>query len=232
MICSDIFGPEHIPGWETASEKIGKKDIPFYALTKDHAHIKRGKGISYISASKVSLDSADDLFLGFSGGNHAYLVFRGQRLDGGIAVNPITAQLLKIKHHSDLLESGIFLRFKNIPTHLKDSLEAYLTERSWGVSLTCIRGVCDALENSAGLRPINQRTNGLLPTHTLSRLINKGLVDKDGHIYTPEIYVIGGGSLKEYIKTGFLSDHANVVAGTAIVFTPLMILHSLGVSPF
>jgi hypothetical protein len=232
MMCSDLFGAAEIPGWRTASEKIGKRDVPFYVLTKDHAHLKHVKSTTYISASKVSLDSADDLFIGFSGGNHVYLVFRGQRLDGGIAVNPITTQLLKIKHNSDLLDSGIFLRFKNIPSNLKDSLEAYLTERSWGVSLTCVRGVCAALESSAGLRPINQQTNGLLPSHTLSRLINKGLVDEDGHIYTPEIYVMGGSSLKQHIKSGFLSDHGHLLAGAALVYTPLMILHSLGISPF
>jgi hypothetical protein len=231
-MCSDIFESGEAPGWITSSEKIGKKDIPFFVLTKDHPHVKQVNGTNYLSASKLSLDSADDLFIGFAGGNHVYLVFRGQRLDGGIAVNPVTTQLLKIKHNSDLLDTGIFLRFKNIPTNLKDSLEAYLTERSLGLSLTCVRGVCAALENSAGLRPINQQTNGLLPSHTLSRLINKGLVDEDGNIYTPEIYIMGGDSLKNYIKSGLLSDHGQVLAGAALVFTPLMMLHSLGISPF
>ena len=232
MMCVDLFETIRFPGLEAASEKIGRSEVSYTYLTKDHPNIKRINGRITISASKVTEDSVDDLFIGFSGGSHTYLVFRGQRLDGGIAVNPINMQLLKINHKSDLLDVGIFLRFKNIPPALKDSLEQYLTENSKGLSLTCVRGVCEALEKSAGLSPHHQLTNGLLPTHTISRLIKNGLVDADGNLYAPEIYIMGGTSLKEHFKSGAMGDYSQLLAGAVLASSPLMLLHMLGISPF
>ena len=232
LTCSDLFTP--VPtGWALSKEFFGETEVPFFYLEKSHPHIKKLQGRTVVPAKFVDVDSADDLFIGFSSlRNHAYIVFRGQRLDGGFALNPLKIEPLKIKHNTDLLESGVFLRFKTLPPEIKNSLEEYLSERNWGLSITCIRGVCGALNSAAGLKPVGQLSKGLMPFNTISRLVKKGLKDEQGNIYRPEVYVIGGDSFKSYYKQGALADATQMTAGGALLLGASMMYHILSTTPY
>lgn len=212
------------PGLTEETEIYGGKSIRFKWVSSKHPALKRVDGAATVSAKALDHNSADDLFIGFdSKSNHAYLVFRGNRLDGGFAVTPLV-QPLQVKHNTDLLSSGIIFRLRGLSTETKENLERILSQKDWGISYTCVRGVCGTLQE-ADLAVNKQWGKGSLPLITIKHLLLDGVKEANGNPLQTEVYLLGSDSIAKHMKRAILPDAASILAVGTIYGTPSLLLY-------
>lgn len=212
------------PGLVVATEIYGGKKVSFKWVSTEHPAVRHSNGAPTISAKALDNDTADDLFIGFdSNRNHAYLVFRGNRLDGGFAVTPMV-EPLRIKHNTDLLSPGIIFRVRNVSADTKENLGRILSSKDWGISYTCVRGVCGTLKE-ADLKVDKQLGKGSLPLITIRHLLLDGLREANGNILVPEVYLLGSDSLSKHMKQATRLDAISLMAAGTLYGTPSLIIY-------
>lgn len=124
-----------------------------------------------------------DLYVGIStGAAHSYLVFNGQRYDGGLLASMTLASIRPRR----AVTAGIILRFRQLSPEVQQKLGAYLAASRSGFSVTCSSGVCHVLEANGLQLP---EGSSYFPTQMVSDLLRNGLKTRSGEMIRPEVYV-------------------------------------------
>jgi hypothetical protein len=148
-----------------------------------------------------------DLILGIRAPAHIYLNVGSQRFDGDI-FRPLRVR------EKDSIYRGIAIRFVGVPERSLQTIRAEL-ERLEGRerrTITCSHSACKLIARAANLRIADHADlrpmlpSHVLPSRTIRKLIERGILDHTGRRVEAQIYKAEDGSLEEILHEMTLGE--------------------------